>query len=168
VETTGAAAADRREVLRWGVTAAALTAGLSGCASEPETAQPGLSADGVVQASIGGGTAAADSGSSGLSSDVETTPLASLTDLQVGASLVVGGGDAKVVALTRVSESKVVAFTGVCTHQGCQVVAGVGVFTCPCHHSAFDAVTGAAAKGPATQPLSALAVRVRDNQIYPG
>jgi Rieske Fe-S protein len=88
--------------------------------------------------------------------------LASLTDVPDGGGLVVT--DHKVV-ITR-DGSTVHAFTAVCTHQGCLVrdVHG-GEIHCPCHGSAFDATTGAVVQGPATRPLDAVDVAVRDGEV---
>lgn len=45
------------------------------------------------------------------------------------------------------------ALTAVCTHSGCNVLAGPGVFDCPCHGSQF-AFDGALRRGPAGAPLA--------------
>ena len=88
--------------------------------------------------------------------------LAALSDVPDGGGLVVT--DQKVV-ITR-DGSTVHAFTAVCTHQGCLVrdVHG-GEIHCPCHGSAFDATTGAVVQGPATRPLDAVDVVVRDGEV---
>ncbi|WP_034620393.1 Rieske (2Fe-2S) protein [Cellulomonas sp. URHE0023] len=88
--------------------------------------------------------------------------LAPLSDVPDGGGLVVT--DQKVV-ITRTG-SDVHAFTAVCTHQGCLVrdVRG-GAIHCPCHGSAFDATTGAVVQGPATAPLDAVDVVVRDGEV---
>ncbi|WP_426594176.1 Rieske (2Fe-2S) protein [Cellulomonas sp. McL0617] len=89
-------------------------------------------------------------------------PLAALSDVPDGGGLVVT--DQKVV-IARAGPT-VHAFTAVCTHMGCLVrdVRG-GEIHCPCHGSAFDATTGAVVQGPATRPLEAVDVVVRDGEV---
>lgn len=88
--------------------------------------------------------------------------LAPLADVPDGGGVVLA--DQKVV-LTR-EGSTVHGFSAVCTHQGCLVrdVRG-GEIHCPCHGSAFDAVTGAVVQGPATRPLPPVGVEVRDGEV---
>jgi Rieske Fe-S protein len=80
----------------------------------------------------------------------------------------VGGGkilpDEEIV-ITQPSPGKFMAFSAVCTHQGCLVdkVAG-GTIDCPCHGSKFK-LDGSVANGPAAAPLSARAVKVSGDQI---
>jgi Rieske Fe-S protein len=93
--------------------------------------------------------------------------LAKLSEVPVGASRVIGVSG-KRIALTRTAQDKVVGFSANCTHQGCELAAGDGALTCPCHQSRFDASTGQVTKGPATRPLDAIQVKVRGDAIYPG
>ena len=59
------------------------------------------------------------------------------------------------------------AFSGVCTHAGCTVNPPKdGQFVCPCHNSCFDAATGAVLRGPATEPLSRLALTRTGDQLH--
>lgn len=81
----------------------------------------------------------------------------------------VGGGtifpDEKVV-VTQPSEGDFKAFTAVCTHQGCLVgqVEGEEI-QCPCHGSVFSINDGSVVNGPATSPLSEVAISVEGDQI---
>jgi 3-phenylpropionate/trans-cinnamate dioxygenase ferredoxin component len=72
----------------------------------------------------------------------------------------------------RVSVARVVgklyAFDDLCTHEGCQLSAGILTGTtlmCPCHGSQFDVTTGVVLRGPAKQPLTTYDVRERDGDI---
>jgi nitrite reductase/ring-hydroxylating ferredoxin subunit len=89
-------------------------------------------------------------------------PLIALADLPVGTSASVRGK----VLVTRLSETQVVAFSAVCTHQGCTVEPGKTSLGCPCHGSTYDAKTGAVLGGPAPRPLGAVPIVVRDGGVY--
>jgi Rieske Fe-S protein len=91
------------------------------------------------------------------------TAVAKLTDVPDGGGLVLG--DDKLV-LTREGDT-VHGFSAICTHQGCTVseVSG-GKILCPCHGSAFDATTGDVVTGPATRPLPAVGVDVRNGAVF--
>ncbi|MFN2560979.1 MAG: Rieske (2Fe-2S) protein [Jatrophihabitans sp.] len=88
--------------------------------------------------------------------------LAPLEKIPANGGLVVGR-----VVLTRGAGIDVHAFSAVCPHQGCLVdrVAN-GTIDCPCHGSRFDATTGKRVAGPAQSPLAAVAVTVRDGQVF--
>jgi Rieske Fe-S protein len=93
-------------------------------------------------------------------------PLARLDQLPAGGGLVLGKSQ---VVLTRDAAGTVHCFTSLCTHQGCSVNAVKnGTISCPCHGSRFDARTGAAVHGPATAPLRAVPVVVRDGTVFTG
>jgi cytochrome b6-f complex iron-sulfur subunit len=53
-----------------------------------------------------------------------------------------------------------VAFSAICTHQGCTVAPAGRQFRCPCHGSVYDAATGKVIDGPAPAPLAAVPVKV--------
>jgi Rieske Fe-S protein len=57
----------------------------------------------------------------------------------------------KAGAVYRESASKFTAFDLVCTHMGCTVVPLGAEGHCPCHHSSYSLVTGAATGGPALE-----------------
>jgi Rieske Fe-S protein len=80
----------------------------------------------------------------------------------------VGGGavfEAEGVVITQPAPGEFLAFSAVCTHQGC-VVTDVrdGTINCDCHGSKFG-LDGSVATGPATTPLPGRAVRVSGDQI---
>jgi Rieske Fe-S protein len=71
------------------------------------------------------------------------------------------------IVVTRGSDNTVHAFSATCTHQGCPVSqVAHGTIDCPCHGSQFDATTGAVVTGPATRSLPAVAVVVRNGEVY--
>lgn len=63
----------------------------------------------------------------------------------------------------------VVAYSGVCTHTGCDVTDWYGDvlrFKCPCHESEFDPADSArVVGGPAPWPLAALPLRAVDGKL---
>ena len=67
------------------------------------------------------------------------------------------------------SAEGVVAYSGVCTHQGCPVnmwSKDHNAFVCSCHASVFDPRKGAEViGGPAPRPLPALAVKAADGAV---
>lgn len=77
--------------------------------------------------------------------------------LQVGTSASVEV-EGRTLLLRRAAEDVVLAFSAVCTHQGCTVApateAGRDVFACPCHGSHFEVETGEPFGGPASKPLT--------------
>jgi Rieske Fe-S protein len=90
--------------------------------------------------------------------------LAAVDDIPDGGGLVLD--DAKVV-LTKADDGTVLAFSSICTHQGCPVD-GVtdGRISCPCHGSEFDAATGEVVDGAASRALPPVAVAVRDGEVF--
>lgn len=95
-------------------------------------------------------------------------PLAAVTDIPAGGALVVTNGPGgNPVVLARPRDGEVVAFSAVCTHQGCTVAATRSGIVCPCHGSTYD-LTGKNTGGPAPSPLPPVAVRVADGQVLPG
>jgi len=98
-------------------------------------------------------------------------PLMPLADLPegrlTGAELQVEGEPQRVVLLRH--GPNVLATSAVCTHEGGrldegQVVDGDCV-VCPLHASEFDLASGSVRRGPATAPVMAFEVRIRDGRI---
>ncbi|MEV6953474.1 Rieske (2Fe-2S) protein [Streptomyces sp. NPDC051183] len=61
------------------------------------------------------------------------------------------------------------AFSAQCTHAGCvldKIVEGEG--NCPCHGSRFDVTTGKVLRGPATDPLPEVPVKVEGGKLVAG
>jgi cytochrome b6-f complex iron-sulfur subunit len=52
-----------------------------------------------------------------------------------------------------------------CTHRGCELNVGGGVYTCPCHGSEFS-TTGKVLEGPAEQNLKTFKVTTDNETIY--
>jgi Rieske Fe-S protein len=131
----------------------------------------GASVAGVgVLAACGSGEPPADDGAAAGSGDTPAGPavLVALADVPVGGavSATTAAGDPVVVA--QPEEGTVVAFSAVCTHQGCVVKPESAELHCPCHGSVFDAFTGENLEGPAPRPLDAVTVRVAGSDVVEG
>ncbi|WP_353828374.1 ubiquinol-cytochrome c reductase iron-sulfur subunit [Agromyces sp. SYSU T0242] len=138
-----------------GVAAGALI--LTGCAPAAD------SGDG----SSGTSTDASGSGDAGSGDGASGQEIAALSDIPVGGSI--GATiDGKPVLLSQPAAGEVVAFSAICTHQGCQVAAAGSAFECPCHGSIFDAATGAVEQGPALEPLPSVPVTVDGDRVIAG
>jgi Rieske Fe-S protein len=88
-------------------------------------------------------------------------PLVALANV-TGDGIIAGG-----VVLTRDAAGGVQGRSATCTHQGCSVLAPHdGKVVCPCHGSEFDPASGKVLRGPATQPLPAVPVRVQGGEVY--
>ena len=71
------------------------------------------------------------------------------------------------VSVARIGD-KLFAFDDLCTHEGCQLSAGILTGTtllCPCHGSQFDVASGAVLRGPAKRPLTTYEVREQGGEI---
>ena len=91
--------------------------------------------------------------------------LVALADVPVGGAVPVTTADGQKVVVAQPEAGRVVAFSAVCTHQGCTVAPDGDRLNCPCHGSAFDAFTGAVLAGPAEDPLPAFPVTVRGEAV---
>jgi Rieske Fe-S protein len=118
----------------------------------------------VVGVSVGGfsvSVACSDSASEGqVIARVSEIPLGSAIEFRDDYS----GERAVLVHLE--DGGKFVAYSVVCTHQGCVVLYRDGKLVCPCHGSVFDpARGGAAVRGPARDPLQEVEVETEDDKV---
>ena len=91
------------------------------------------------------------------------TELASVADVPVGSGVIVK--DLKVV-VTQPTEGTFLAFSAVCTHQGCAVGTITGnEILCPCHETVFSTEDGSVVSGPAERPLDSVDVEVKGRRI---
>jgi Rieske Fe-S protein len=89
-----------------------------------------------------------------------------LSAIPVGGSASANSGGA--IVLAQPSTGTVVAFSAICTHQGCTVNSGGAQLHCPCHGSVYNAFTGAVVQGPAPLPLPKVAVHVTNGYVVAG
>lgn len=108
----------------------------------------------------GAGSGGSGSGSSG--GGGKTT--VALSSIPVGGAVSASIGSAPIV-VSQPTAGKVVAFSAVCTHQGCTVAPQGKEFDCPCHGSRFDGTTGDVLNGPARDPLPKLTATVSGDTV---
>ena len=116
--------------------------------------------------------AACSSGSSGGSSTTVSPPkgsaagtLAKVADVPVGGAVSAQDASGKPVIVAQPTQGKLVAFSAICTHQGCTVAPQGKILQCPCHGSTYDLATGDNTGGPAPRPLARLTVKVKGGNV---
>lgn len=106
-------------------------------------------------------------GSSTVEGTSSPTEVAQLSDIPVGGAIAVMLNGAQIV-VSQPTAGEVVAFSAVCTHQGCIVAPEKTGLACPCHGSLFDPASGAVLQGPATDPLPEIAVTLDGDTVLAG
>jgi Rieske Fe-S protein len=94
------------------------------------------------------------------------TPIIAVQDVPVGGSAK-ATFQSQPVLVARPTARTAVAHSGICTHMQCPLPAGGKIIECRCHQSQFNTFTGAVVRGPASQPLAAVKVKIEDGQIVP-
>jgi cytochrome b6-f complex iron-sulfur subunit len=149
--------ASRRQVITTGVVAVTGVGALAACGGSSGTTS------GTTSTSSSAAAAPAASGSA------SGGALAKLSDVKVGTAVSAKGADGKPIIVAQPTAGTVVAFTAICTHQGCTVAPAAGLqLKCPCHGSTFDAATGKNTGGPAPSPLAAVPVKLDGDSIVAG
>ena len=92
--------------------------------------------------------------------------MAPTSDIPVGGGKILA--DQQVV-VTQPTEGEFLAFSAICTHQGCPVaeVSQDGIL-CTCHGSRFAIEDGSVLAGPATEPLPEEPITVEGDTILRG
>jgi Rieske Fe-S protein len=141
-----------RRALLLGAGAVGATAVLAACGGDEETpqtpgAQPEPTAGGQTSdGSTGGGQA-----------------IGKVSEVPVGGGAIFAGAQ---VVVTQPTEGTFKAFRSICTHQGCPIASvDGGTINCSCHGSKFSLEDGSARNGPATRPLTEVAVTVEGDDI---
>lgn len=152
----------RRRLLA-GAGAGAATIVVAACSSgSGDGAAPAASSTpskGASTGASGGGTGGGAGGGSGL---------VAVSDVPVGGAVSATGTDEKPLIVAQPTKGDIVAFSAICTHQGCTVAPKGGQLVCPCHGSTYDLATGKNTGGPAPSPLPGVAVSVEDGQVVEG
>ena len=69
------------------------------------------------------------------------------------------------ICLYKIEEEKYIAALLKCTHRGCELNVGGGIYSCPCHGSEFS-ITGKVLEGPADEDLKTFKIETDDENIY--
>ncbi|MEO8108120.1 MAG: Rieske (2Fe-2S) protein [Actinomycetes bacterium] len=145
---------ERRTVLRGVAGTGAVLAGgavLAACGSDEPSATdptPTGSTDGA-------------SGDPGGSAGGEI--LVATADVPEGGGIILADQE---IVVTQPVAGQFVAFSSICTHQGCPVDAVEnGTINCPCHGSMFAVADGAVVAGPAPSPLAPVEVSVDGDDV---
>jgi cytochrome b6-f complex iron-sulfur subunit len=110
----------------------------------------------------GGGSP--DKGSKAASSS-DKAAIAAESDVATGSAVTFKDAGNPAV-LVHLNNGDFVAYSAVCTHQGCTVAYKNGQLACPCHGSVFDPADGAAViAGPAPKPLAEIPVKVKGGDV---
>ena len=72
------------------------------------------------------------------------------------------------IIVAQPTAGQVVAFSAICTHQGCKVAPAGATLNCPCHGSKFETATGKVLNGPARADLEKVAVKVSGQDVVAG
>ena len=127
----------------------------------------GLGAIGAAGVAIAMTGCSAEAGSSGGAGNV----LKSGLEIGLVADVPVGGGrnfevNGTKLVVTQPTEGQVLAFSAICTHEGCVVGCRDKIIKCDCHQATFDSKTGEPTGGPADGALQNYPVVVTDGVIY--
>lgn len=121
----------------------------------------------AAAAGVGTLAACAPAGSGTAASASPGSVIVALADVPVGGAIIATTAGGAEIVVAQPQEGTVVAFSAVCTHQGCivQLDEATVQLVCPCHDSVFDLVTGENLSGPAPRPLPGVAVTIADGQV---
>lgn len=135
---------------------------LAACGSDDDAASTPATADTSSSASS---TSSSASASSSSATSGGGQALTTVSEVPVGSALLVTAASGSPVVVAQPTAGEIVAFSGLCTHQGCAVAVAKKELDCPCHGSKFDAFTGAVLNGPALDPLTRVKVTVDGDSI---
>jgi Rieske Fe-S protein len=152
-----------------GALAACTSSGSSATSTSTVTSGPdgSSSAAGPDDGSTGPGPGSDDDGAGGGSGTGSKNAIVALDQVPVGGAVAAQAPSGAVI-VAQPTAGNVVAFSAICTHQGCKVAPAGKTLTCPCHGSKYDAMTGKVLNGPAQADLAPVAVKVSGQDVVAG
>ena len=112
-----------------------------------------------------GGDQGGKSGEKGSQAGSSSGAIAAESDVAPGSAVTFQDGGTPAV-LVHLDSGDFVAYSAVCTHQGCTVADKYDQLVCPCHGSLFDPADGGAViTGPAQEPLPEIPVKVQGGEV---
>ena len=146
----------------------AASASLVACGGDSGSSGGGGSEGGNSGGGDSGGSKAASSSSSGGEAKAGGAAIAGESEVAPG-SAVSFKDSGNPAVLVHLKNGDFVAYSAVCTHQGCTVKYKGGQLACPCHGSVFDPAKGAeVVAGPAPSPLPEIPVKVEGGEVVRG
>jgi Rieske Fe-S protein len=92
--------------------------------------------------------------------------IARASEVPPGTALMFKDSGGNPAVLVHLRMGSFVAYSAVCTHEGCTVAYRNGQLACPCHGSIFDPAHNArVVHGPARLPLPEIPINVRDGRV---
>ena len=143
----------------------AASASLVACGGGSGSSGGGGSEGGYSGGGDSGGSKASSSSSSGGEAKAGGAAIAGESEVAPG-NAVKFKDSGNPAVLVHLKNGDFVAYSAVCTHQGCTVDYKGGQLACPCHGSVFDPANGAeVVAGPAPSPLPEIPVKVEGGKI---
>lgn len=137
----------------------AVSATLAACSSSGDSAPP---VQAPFEPEAPGAPDAPPAGSEG-TGGTGGQPLANTADIPVGGGAVFADQE---VVVTQPTPGAFMAFSAVCTHQGCTVnKVASGTIDCPCHGSKYAIADGSVVNGPASRSLAPRQITVSGDTI---
>jgi Rieske Fe-S protein len=120
-------------------------------------------------ASSGGGSARTSGKKTGGRAEKQASDrraIAQASEMRPGTAMKFEDSGGNPAVLVRLKSGNFVAYSAICTHEGCTVAFRNGQLACPCHGSIFDPANNArVVNGPAQRPLPKMPVEVRGGEV---
>ena len=150
-----------------GVGAASASLAACGGGASSGGGSGGKKSGGVSGGGYGGGNSGGKSSDKGSQTAATSNKAAIAAESDVAPGSAVTFKDAGSPAvLVHLENGDFVAYSAVCTHQGCTVAYKNSQLACPCHGSVFDPAKGAEViAGPAPSPLPEIPVKIEGGDV---
>ncbi len=135
-------------------------------ATATPTPSPSTSASSSSSASASASSSPSASGTATPTEKPSGTKVATTSQVAVGTAFAFNAPDGSPAFLVQPKAGTYLAWSRVCTHEGCTVDFGGTEFICPCHGATFSEDTGDCTGGPGQGPLQKYAVVKAGNDLY--